>query len=138
MAERNPLFEDFAKVAASAMTTFGGLRDEAQAAIRARMEDMLADMDLVTREEFDAVRAMALKAREENEKLLEEIKALKAKVTPKPAAKPAAKPRATTTKRATTAKKATAAKKPTPRKRAVSKSTAKTTTAKSAKNGSKP
>ncbi|MGD1955664.1 MAG: accessory factor UbiK family protein [Sphingomonadales bacterium] len=137
MAERNPLFEDFAKVAASAMTTFGGLRDEAQAAIRARMEDMLADMDFVTREEFDAVRAMALKAREENEKLFEEIKALKAKVTPKSAAKPAAKPRATT-KRAPTAKKATAAKKPTPRKRAVSKSTAKTTTAKSAKNGAKP
>ncbi|MEM7568808.1 MAG: accessory factor UbiK family protein [Pseudomonadota bacterium] len=106
MAERNPLFEDFAKVASSAMSTLGGLRDEAQAALKTRMEDMLADMDLVTSDEFEAVRTMALKAREENEKLLEEIAALKAAVAPKPAPKRAA-PRKT----AATAKKP-AAKKP--------------------------
>lgn len=103
MTDRNPIFEDFAKVASSAMSTLGGLRDEAQAALRARMEDMMADMDLVTRDEFEAVRAMALKAREENERLLEEIAALKAAVAPKPAPK-----RRTTTR----AKTASAAKKP--------------------------
>lgn len=105
MAERNPVFEDLAKVASSAMNTIGGLRDEAQAALRARMEDMMADMDLVTRDEFEAVRTMALKAREENEKLLEEIATLKAAMTPKPAPK-----RRTTTRKAAAAPKKTTAK----------------------------
>lgn len=113
MAERNPLFDDLAKVASSAMSTFGGLRDEAQAALRARMEDMLADMDLVTRDEFEAVRAMALKAREENQKLLEEIEALKAKAAPKaPARKPRAKAATTTKTKAASQAKASQKKAP--------------------------
>jgi len=110
MSNRNPFVEDFAKVAASAMSTFGGLRDEAQAAMRARFETMIADMDMVTRDEFEAVRAMALKARDENDALRAEIEALKAQIarpTPKPAAKKAAarKPAA---KRAPAKKAATA------------------------------
>lgn len=95
MTDRNPFLDDFAKVASSAMSTIGGLRDEAKSGMKARFEAMIADMDIVTRDEFEAVKAMALKARAENDALLEDIKALKASLKPaakKPAArKPAAK-----------------------------------------------
>ncbi|MEM6683484.1 MAG: accessory factor UbiK family protein [Pseudomonadota bacterium] len=101
MSTKNPFVEDFAKVASSAMSTFSGLRDEAQSAMRARFDAMLADMDMITRDEFDAVRAMAIKAREENDALRAELEALKSKI---PAAKAKPAPRKTAAK-STTAKK---------------------------------
>lgn len=98
MSSRNPFIDDFAKVASSAFSTIGGLRDEAQSAMKARFEAMIADMDMVTRDEFEAVRAMALKAREENDALLQEIVAMKQQIQ---AAKPAkaAAPRKTAAKK---------------------------------------
>ena len=56
-----------------------GVKDEAETAVRQRVERLLSDMDLVTREEFEAVREMAQKAREENEDLKARIEALEGK-----------------------------------------------------------
>lgn len=128
MSSRNPFIDDFAKVASSAMSTIGGLRDEAQSAMKARFEAMVADMDMVTREEFEAVRAMALKAREENEALMQEIIALKAKIEA-PKRKTAAAPRKA-------APKAAAARKPAAKKPAAKRTTAKKAAPKSPKSAS--
>jgi len=108
MQTSNRLFDDFAKVASGAMNTLGGLREEIETRVRERLERVAADMDLVTREEFDAVRAMAAKARSEQEELagrlarleveLAEVKAQKAAPVvaddPAPAPQAARKPRA--------------------------------------------
>ena len=115
MQTRNPLFNDLAKVAGAALGVAGGVRDELEAQIRSRLDRVLAQMDLVTREEFEAVREMAAKAREEQESLREEVAALhakldalgkggvgaKAKAAKKPAPK-AAKPSTSTKGAATT------------------------------------
>jgi BMFP domain-containing protein YqiC len=69
MQTQNRILDDLARVAASAVGAVQGARHEVEAAIRGRLEKMLVDMDLVTREEFEVVKAMAEKAREENERL---------------------------------------------------------------------
>ncbi|MEO0363120.1 MAG: accessory factor UbiK family protein, partial [Pseudomonadota bacterium] len=56
-----------------------GVKTEAETVVRQRMERLIADMDLVTREDFEVVREMAQKAREENEALAARIEALEAK-----------------------------------------------------------
>ena len=76
MQTSNRLFDDLAKVASGAMHTLGGLREEVETRVRERLERVLADMDLVTREEFDAVRAMAAKARSEQEDLAAKVAGL--------------------------------------------------------------
>ena len=65
MQTRNRFFDDLAKVANSAAGTFAGLKDEIEAMVRQRVESFLGDMQLVSREEFDAVKAMAAKARDD-------------------------------------------------------------------------
>jgi BMFP domain-containing protein YqiC len=88
------VIDDLMRVATGALGTVAGLRDEAQARMRDRFERVLSRMDMVSREEFEVVRAMAAKAREENEALAGRIAALEAGI-PRPAAKPAARrPRA--------------------------------------------
>jgi BMFP domain-containing protein YqiC len=69
MQTSNRLFDDLAKMASGALHTLGGLREEIETRVRERVERVAADMELVTREEFDAVRAMAAKARSEQEAL---------------------------------------------------------------------
>lgn len=69
MQTQNRLFDDLARVAGGALGALTGLRDEIELLVRQRMERVLADMDLVPREEFDAVKAMAAEARAENERL---------------------------------------------------------------------
>ena len=69
MQTRRRIFDDLAKVASSAAGTFAGLKDEIEALVRQRLEVALNNMNLVTREEFDAVKAVATKARQEQEKL---------------------------------------------------------------------
>lgn len=120
MSSRNPFLDDFAKVASSAFSTIGGLRDEAQSAMKSRFEAMIADMDMVTREEFDAVRAMALKAREENDALLQEIVAIKQQIE-------AAKPKKAAAPRKPAAKKAAAPRKPAAKKPAAKRAAPKKT-----------
>lgn len=80
MQTRNRIFEDIAQLMTNAMGVAQGARQEAENAMKSLLERWLADRDLVTREEFDAVRAMAQKAREENEALRAALEALAARV----------------------------------------------------------
>ena len=75
MTGGNRMFEDAARVAGGAMGTLSGLRREAETIVRHQIR-ILSGMDLVTREEFEAVREMAVNARLENEKLEARIAAL--------------------------------------------------------------
>ena len=80
MQSQNPLIADFVKLANAAAGTFAGMTREARESARERMKEALGGVDFVTREEFDAVKAMAAKAREQNEKLEARIAALEAKL----------------------------------------------------------
>ncbi len=78
MQSRNRLLDDVAQLMTNAMGVAQGAREEAETAMKSVIDRWLADRDLVTREEFDAVRAMAQKAREENAALKTRIDALEA------------------------------------------------------------
>jgi BMFP domain-containing protein YqiC len=82
MQTRNKIFEDMSKLMTNAMGVAQGAKDEAENAAKSLVDRWLADRDLVTREEFDAVRLMAQKAREENVALLARIEALEVKKKP--------------------------------------------------------
>ena len=94
----NRILDDFAKLMTDAAGAAQGVRREVETAFRAQAERMLNSMDIVQREEFEAVRDMALKARARNEELVARIAALEEKLGVSPAdaeaVKPAAKPRA--------------------------------------------
>ena len=81
MQTRNKVFDDFSQLMTNAMGIAQGAREEAQTAFNGMIDRWLADRDLVTREEFDAVRAMAQKAREENEALKARIAKLEGGAT---------------------------------------------------------
>ncbi|MCJ8138742.1 accessory factor UbiK family protein [Falsirhodobacter halotolerans] len=84
MQTRGKFLDDMSQLMTNAMGVAQGARTEAETAFRGMVDRWLADRDLVTREEFDAVRAMALKAREENAALAARLAALEAKPdTPK-------------------------------------------------------
>ena len=76
MAPNNRLFEDFARVAQGAAGALVGLRDELEARIKDQVDRVLSRMNLVRREEFEAVQAMAAKARREQEALSARLDAL--------------------------------------------------------------
>lgn len=78
MQSENPLVSDFVKMMNAAAGTFAGMTREAREGARERIKEAIGGMDFVTREEFDAVKTMAAKAREENEKLAGRIAALEA------------------------------------------------------------
>ena len=80
MQSENPLIADLVKVANSAAGTFAGMTREAREGARERMKEALGGLDFVSREEFDAVKDMAAKAREENEALAARVAALEAKL----------------------------------------------------------
>jgi BMFP domain-containing protein YqiC len=95
MQTQNKLLDDLARVASGALGVASGMREEVEARLRDQFERVLARMELVTREEFEAVRAMAVKAREEQELLNERVAALEAALESAPKAKAAkAKPAA--------------------------------------------
>ncbi len=79
MQTKNKVFDDLSQLMTNAMGVAQGAKDEANTAMKSLMDRWLADRDFVTREEFDAVRAMAQKAREENEALAARISALEGK-----------------------------------------------------------
>ncbi|MFZ1426858.1 MAG: accessory factor UbiK family protein [Geminicoccaceae bacterium] len=91
MQTSNRLFDDLARVASGAFNTLSGLREEIETRVRERVERMAADLDLVSREEFDAVRAMAAKARARQELLEARLAGLEAELAALKAAKPAAR-----------------------------------------------
>ncbi|TNF22319.1 MAG: accessory factor UbiK family protein [Rhodobacteraceae bacterium] len=76
MQSRNKVFDDISQLMTNAMGVAQGARTEAETAMKSMIDRWLADRDFVTREEFDAVRAMAQKAREENEALKARLDAL--------------------------------------------------------------
>ena len=76
MQTRNKMLDDISQLMTNAMGVAQGAREEAETAMKSMLDRWLADRDLVTREEFDAVRAMAQKAREENEALKARLDAL--------------------------------------------------------------
>ena len=78
MQTRNKVFEDISQLMTNAMGVAQGARQEAETAMKSMIDRWLADRDFVTREEFDAVRAMAQKAREENAALKARLDALEA------------------------------------------------------------
>lgn len=89
MQTQNRILDDLARLASGAVSVAAGVREEAEVRLREQFERILARMDLVTREEFDAVRAMASKAREEQEALQARVTALEqalAKQEKRPAA----------------------------------------------------
>jgi BMFP domain-containing protein YqiC len=79
MQTKNKIFDDLSQLMTNAMGVAQGAKTEAGNAVSSMMDRWLADRDFVTREEFDAVRATAQKAREENEALLARIAALEGK-----------------------------------------------------------
>lgn len=79
MQTRNKFFDDMSQLMTNAMGVAQGAKTEAETAMNSMVDRWLANRDFVTREEFDAVRAMAQKAREENASLLARIEALEAK-----------------------------------------------------------
>ena len=78
MQSQNPLIADFVKLANSAAGTFAGMTREARESARERVRETFGGMDFVTREEFDAVKDMASKAREQAEDLAARVAALEA------------------------------------------------------------
>jgi BMFP domain-containing protein YqiC len=76
MQTRNKILDDISQLMTNAMGVAQGAKDEAETVTKSWIDRWLADRDFVTREEFDAVRAMAQKAREENEALKARLDAL--------------------------------------------------------------
>ncbi|WP_028031558.1 accessory factor UbiK family protein [Gemmobacter nectariphilus] len=80
MQTRTKIFDDLSRLATNAMGVAQGARTEAENAMKSLLDRWLAERDLVTREEFDAVRAMAQKAREENEALKAKLAEIEARL----------------------------------------------------------
>ena len=76
MQTRSKILDDISQLMTNAMGVAQGARDEAETAVTGLLDRWLADRNFVTREEFEAVRAMAQKAREENEALKARLDAL--------------------------------------------------------------
>jgi BMFP domain-containing protein YqiC len=76
----NRMFDEFAKVMTDAMGAAQGVRREVETVLRAQAERVAQEMNLVSREDFEAVKEMAQKARAENERLEARIAALEAKL----------------------------------------------------------
>lgn len=100
------LFSDLAKMATGAMGSFDDIRKQVKGLVKERVDQLLSDMDMVSRREFERVEAVAVKARERQEQLEKRLAALEKQLKVKknkPSAKPSAKK--------SSAKKSSAAKK---------------------------
>jgi len=77
---QSPIFDEIAKLMSEAAGAVDGVRREAETVARSQLQRLLSDMDLVSREEFDAVREMAAKARAENDRLAARVAELEARL----------------------------------------------------------
>lgn len=77
----NRILDDIARLATDAAGAAQGVRREVETVVKTQIERLLRDLDVVTREEFEAVREMALLAREENDKLAARLAMLEARAT---------------------------------------------------------
>ena len=80
MQTQNRFFDDLARVAAGAMGTLSGMKSEVESRVREQFERVLSGMDLVSRDEFEAVKAMAAKARSEQEDLHKRVAGLESQL----------------------------------------------------------
>lgn len=80
MQTQSPIFDEIAKMMSEAAGAVDGVRREAETVARGQLQRLLSDMDLVTRDEFEAVREIALAARAENDRLHARIAELEAKL----------------------------------------------------------
>ena len=83
MQSENPIIADFVKLANSAAGTMAGMTREAREGARERMREALGGVDFVSREEFDTVKAMAQKAREQADALEAKVAELEARLAGK-------------------------------------------------------
>ena len=104
MQSPNRIFDDLARVANGAVAVATGMRQEIEALVRQQFERFLTDRDLVSREEFEAVRLMAEKARAENEALAARLMALETGAKPAAKVAPKAAPKSGTRRRAASKK----------------------------------
>lgn len=81
MQTRGKIFDDLARLANSAAGTMTGIRGEIETMVRQKLERMMSDMDLVPREEFDAIRDVAREARLRQEELEKRVAKLEAALT---------------------------------------------------------
>jgi hypothetical protein len=88
MQTRNRLFDDAARIAGGAVGTLAGAKREIEVLVRQQLERVLTSLDLVTRDEFEAVKEMAAKARSEQEALAERLQALEIKLAEKKSSSP--------------------------------------------------
>jgi BMFP domain-containing protein YqiC len=86
MQADNKMFDDFVKFVNGAAGTFAGMGREAEASMRGRAKEWIGGLDFVSREEFEAVKAMAAAARDEAEALKARLDALEAAQAPTSAA----------------------------------------------------
>jgi hypothetical protein len=125
MQTENRLLDDLARMANGALNTLSGLREEIESRVRERVERMLADMDMVPREEFEAVRAMAQKARSEQEEMAARLAEIERRMAglsgsddqPKAAARAAIGGRTTRPKAGTAKSKAEGRRRPASRRK---------------------
>lgn len=94
MQSQNRIFDDLAKIINGAAGTIAGVGREAEASARERAKEWIGGLDFVSRDEFEAVKAMAAAARDEAEALKARLDALESKTAKPAAAKRAAKPKA--------------------------------------------
>jgi len=81
MTDRPRFFDDIVGVAGGAISALSGLRDEAEAVMRARMDDLIQRMDLVRREEFEAIQELAANARNGQETAEAQVTALEIRLS---------------------------------------------------------
>ena len=86
MQSQNRIFDDLVKMMNGVAGTMAGVGREAEASMREKMREWVGGMDFVSRDEFDAVKAMAIAARDENEALKKRIEALELGAKPVAAA----------------------------------------------------
>ena len=79
MQSQNRFFDDLARVTAGALGTLSGVKSEVEARMREQLERVLASMDLVSRDEFEATKALASKARSEQEDLAKRVAELESR-----------------------------------------------------------
>jgi BMFP domain-containing protein YqiC len=82
MQSQNRMFDDFVKVMNGAAGTLAGMTREAEGAFRERMREWIGGLDMVGRDEFEAVKAIAVAAREEAQALKARVEALEAAAAP--------------------------------------------------------
>ena len=80
MQTQSAFFDELAKIMTEAAGAADGVRREAETVMKSQLQRLVADMEFVSREEFEVVKDMARAAREENERLLERIDALEKKL----------------------------------------------------------